>query len=339
MNASFNKIIFDTLIQFIVSNKLTGDKPYLSLSNNQRKYIFGNKNYGKSLSECYKDISNFDIFKPISQFNYYNNFYLIKFDSDYNLKIFKILLDMFLNSEYENLFFSTITKIIPINYCIENQPWSIVKKFLTTKPLKSNGLPEVDDSKKFFNILTSFIHEKEFESSFIQFCEFNKSLIKRIENQECLKYFVCYFKNPKLNLFYIESKEPLTQIKNNFSTIYINKKALFSRFSDVVTRKKEPVDKLINIFSVLGQTKISKSFIQSVFIEQTDERFPELLVFISFKEDVNYSLEDYYLYLLDYFLNNNVSVNDNIEKISSYFFLNLKLPVKSTKVKEKTAKI
>lgn len=339
MNTSFNKIVLDILIQFITTNRLIAYEPYLGVSNNHKKYIFGNQNYGKSLNECYQNISNFDIFKPISHFTYNHSYYLIKFDSNYNLKVFSILLKQFLDTEYEELFFSSINKIIPIDFCIENQPWHIVKKFLTTKPLKSNGLPDVENSKRFFSLLSNYTLEEDFENSLITFCQFNKSLIKRAENQECLKIFIKHFPNSKLKSFYIELDEPLTQIKQNFFSIHINKKVLFSQFSNMVTRKKEPVDKLIEIFSALKIKKVKETLIQSLFIEQVDERFSELIIFISFSENISYSIEEYYLYLLDYFLNNKISVADNIEKISSYFFLNLKLPIKSVNKKEKTAKI
>lgn len=340
MNTSFNQIIVNLLIEFIDKHKLIAYEPSLGLSNNQRKYIFGHHRYGKSLSECYKNISTFDIFKPISQFNYNNHYHLIKFESDYNLKLFSIFLKQFLHTEYENLFFSTVTKIIPIDYCIENQPWEIVKKLLIIKPYKSNGLPEVENSKRFFELLLNYNHESDFEVSFLKFCQFNKSLLKRTENQEYLKIFLKKSNIfEKFKSFIIEINQPLTEVKQNYFSFYIHKKVLFSNFSDTVNKKNEPVDKLIEIFSELDKYKINQSLIHSLFIEQKEEKFPELLVFISFTENLNYSFEDYYLYLLDYFLKNNISVHDNIEKVSSYFFLGLKLPTKSIIKKEKTAKI
>lgn len=340
MKDKFNKIIIDLMVDFIMKNQLFAYKPYISFGHIHNAYIFGHKNSNKSLSECYKKIETFNIFLPISQFNYYSDNYLIKFNEDINLNIYNIFLNQFLNTEYEDLFFSSITKIIPINYCIENQPWSIVKKILITKPLKSNGLPEVMNTKLFFSLLSKYILEKDFENSFFQFCQFNKSLIKRVETQTYLKNFLSELKqNDKFNIFLLENNEPLTKIKNNFSTLYINKKALFSKFSSYVSRKKEVSSKLIEIFKCIDKIKPSHTCFDSLFIEQEDERYEELLIFISFNSSLNYSLEDYYLYLLNHFLENKVSVFDNLEKVSNYFFLNSKLPIKSNRTKEKTAKI
>lgn len=340
MHDQFNKIIIDLVVDFVMKNKLLAYKPYLSFDNSHKKYIFGHQSYGKSLSECYKDIEKYNIFAPITQFNYYSNNYLIKFDEDINLDIFEIFIKKFLNTEYENLFFSTITKIIPINYCIQNQSWHIAKKFLITKPLKSNGLPEVIHTKSFFSLLTHYINEADFEICFIKFCQLNKSLIKRVETQEYLKNLLSKLNNKdKFQKFLIESNKPLTEFKQNFSSLYINKKVLFSHFSSIVTKKKQPVEKLIDIFKCLDKIKPKNTNFDSLFVVQDDERFEELLIFISFNKAIEYSIEDYYLYLLTYFLENNVSVFDNLEKISNYFFLNNKLPAKKIKTKEKTVKI
>lgn len=340
MKTLFNQIILNTLLQFIKENNLSYFEQHLSFSNSQKQYIFGHSKHVKKLNNfVIEKILQFNIFTPISQFIYPHQNYLIKFDSSYNLIIFSTLLQQFLNTEYEHLFFSSISKIIPIDFCVENQSWEIVKKILTIKPLKSNGLPEVPHSRRFFELLLQYTSESDFQTSFFTFCENNKTLLKRTENQEYLKIFLHKSHNfETFKQFVVDTDQPLTQMKQEYFSFYINKKVLFSRFSTIVDNKREPVFKLIDIFSELKKCHIKQSFILSSFIEQTDTKFSELLIFVSFSDKLTYSFEDYYLYLLDYFLRNDIPIHENIKKVSDYYFLQLNLPAKSNK-KEKITKL
>lgn len=340
MEKQFNTIIIDTMVSFIQEHKLLGDKPSLGFSNNQNKYVFGSQNYGNSLDSVYKDIRQFDIFAPISSFNYNSNNYLIQFKDEFNHKIFSIFLNKFLNPMYEDLFYSTITKVIPINFCVQNQPWNIVKKFLSTKPRKSNGLPSIINMKEFFQHLLEHIQEADFQECLFKFCQYNTSFIKRVEAQEYLKNLISYLDNSdKFSVFFKEITQTLTIEKTDFVTFYINKKMLFNHFSNIAIDKKQPVMILSNIFSAITANIPDYTKIEQVFIEQKDERFSELLILVRFSEKIDYSFESYYLYLLKFFLTNQFELKKNLHTVSRHFFLNLKHPEKTSNIKQKTAKI
>lgn len=340
MDKEFNKIIVDIVLSFIEQHSLLGEKPSTSLMNNQKKYIFGNQSYGSSLSSVTKDRVNFDIFAPISSFNYYGKNYLIKFNHDWNKKIFTIFLNRFLNTSYEHLFFSTITKIVPINFCIENEPWLIVKNFLCVKPRKINGLPSPEDMKHFFMILNNYIAQPDFNDCLFKFCQHNTSFIKRIEAQEYLKNLLLKIDNcEEFSIFLQHTNDTLTTEKNDFVTFYINKKLLFSKFSDIAINKQQPVTMLNNILSSINYHKPDYSNIEQLFVEQKDDKYSELIVLVRFKEKTNYSFENYYLYLLNFFINNKVEISKNLANVSCNFFMNLKYAEKKHNTKQKTAKI
>lgn len=340
MEQEFNKIVIETVISFIEQHNLLAQKLGLGLENNYKTYLFGSQNYGDCLTSIIKDISKFDIFLPMSSFNYYGKNYLIKFNEEFNTELFSIFLKKFLNTSYELLFYKSINKIIPINFCIQNQNWEVVRNFLSIKAYKSNGLPSKSEMKCFFENLSSYKKQPDFTDCLFKFCKNNTSFMKRIEAQEHLKKLIVHFNDKeKFDIFLPVSHNVLTIQSHDFISFYINKKTLFLNFSDTVTNKKQPVTILVNILKAIKQTAPEHTKIDNLFIEQQDEKFSELLVLVKFSEKIDYSFENYYLYLLNFFINNRFEITKKISNVSNHFFLNLKYPEKTNSIKQKTAKI
>ena len=336
MKEKFNTIIVQTLNEFISSNNLLSEH-----TTQIKKYTFyKNLKRGNSYNECKKDILNFDIFEPISLFNYgKGKLHLIEFDGLLNNELFNIFLTKFFNTEFEDLFFSSITKIIPINYCIENQSWNIIEKFLNIPQLKSNGLPNIENTKLFFDSLKIHTSEKNFNLSLINFCKNNKSLIKRIESQ---KYLLNLIKNLENyhdfdDFIYLNENLPLVEIKNDFISYYFNKNILFSEFSHLVNDKYHPIEKMVELISYLNSNKLQKNFIDKIFLHQKESEHTSIIVLVSFNNTINYSFDTYLLFLLENIIKNNIPINKELEKISNFFFLNNNLNIKN--IKEKKTKI
>lgn len=331
MKENFNKIIVQTLWEFISNNNF--DYTHTSQI---RIYTFQNSMSNtkkRTFLDCKSDVLNFNIFEPISKFKWgFGSLHLITFKDNINKEIFNILKNEFMHTEYEDLFFSSINKIIPINYCIENQNWTIVKKLLITKKLQSNGLPNIKNSKLFFLNLEKYIQEEEFEQSLFTFCFLNKSFIKRVECQEYLKKLLILIINKnRFSQFINKKEESFITINNDFSTYKINKISLFSKFSTLVENKKEPVTQLINLLNLLKRNVLIKNEINNLFIAQEEEKFKELIIFIQFNNLINYSFEDYILFLLESYLNKKLTSSKDLEKVSNYYFLNNKLTIKNNK--------
>lgn len=341
MKEKFNQLIVNILREFITSHNLD----YLHTSQ-IRKYTFYNNalqnnilNKKSYINDFEKNISSFNIFEPISKFQWgLGTLHLITFKESLNIEVFNIFKDKFLNTQYEDLFFSSVTKIIPINYCILGQPWSIVKKILITKKLPSNGLPDMENSKLFFINLLNYIYEKDFNKSFITFCNLNKAFIKRVECQEYLKDLLTHISdNEQFEIFIKKDNHTFMIINNEFMTCRIYKTFLFSKFNNLVKDKKEPITKLLYLLSMLNEYTLEHSGIKNLFFVQEDEKFKELIIFIHFIHDINYSFEQYLMFLLEKYLENKITTSEELHKVNNFYFLNKKLIPKN--LKQKTTKI
>lgn len=341
MKNKFNQIIINLLCSFINNNNLSYNR-----TSQIRKYTFYQKPYPftpshtmSNNSECIKDILLFNIFEPISNFNYGNgNLYLVTFTELLNVDLFNIFKNEFINTQYEDLFFSSINKIIPINYCIQNQPWDIVQKMLITKKLQSNGLPDIENSKLFFENLITHVYEKDFNQSLFTFCTLNKSFIKRLECQQYLKNLLKKISdNTAFNIFIKEDTSVFITTNNDYITCRIYKPFLFNKFTDLVRDKKEPITKLVHLLNLLKSNILTDSKIKNLFVLQEEEKFKELIIFIHFNESIHYSFEDYLMFLLDVYLKNKMTSPIELKKVSDFYFLNNKLAVKN--ITQKTTKI
>ena len=334
MNLQYNEIVVKELINFFEKNNVS------CYFNNQQSiiYIYPSKVQNKSYLDYKNEITQFNIFDPMSSFKYGSTKHSTLID-DIQLGhlLLNHLLNKFNNTEYENLFWTTISKIIPINYIISQNDWKITSKILSTKQLRSNGIPSVQNGNSFFEYLQNYIHHDNFENHLLEFCKNNGSLVKRVESQYYLRKIISKLNNPSKFLKFVKIETtPLFVEKNDFVSFVIDKTQLFHQFAEYCDNKFEPIKNLSNLVEKINNNQVDSLKIDKIFLHQTDSTFKELILLVKFNEKINYNFMEFLLFLIKHSLENKNNIN--ISKIFSYYSLNNKLLPNETK-KQKTTKI
>lgn len=335
MNLTYNEIIVKELIDFFEKHNVS------CYFNNQQSiiYIYSSKVQRTSFLDYSKEIKKFNIFEPISSFKYGSTKHLILID-DIQLGhlLFNHLLNKFKNTEYEPIFWTTVSKIIPINYIISQNDWTITAKILSTKQLRSNGVPSIQNGISFFEYLQNYIHCDNFENYLLEFCKNNGSLIKRVESQYYLKKIISNLNNAnKFSKFIKTTTTPLFVEKNEFISFFIDKTELFNYFAEYCDNKFEPIKILSNLVEKINNNQIDTLKIDKIFLHQTESSFKELILLVKFNEKISYSFMEFLLFLLEHSLEN--KTDTDVFKVFNYFSLNKKLLSNNETKKQKTTKI
>jgi len=332
MNQTYNEIFIKELISFFEYNNVS------CYFNHQKSiiYVAKSKFYRESYLDYIKKIKQLNIFEPISSFKYGSLKYLIIIENeDLGKSLFNLLLNKFKETDYESLFWSSISKIIPMNFIIDNN-WDIASKFLNTKPLRSNGLPSIENTHLFFEILEKYIHNHNFEINLLNFCSNYGTFIKRIESQYHLKKIIA--KINKFNDFskYIkENHNPLFLEQKDFTTFYIDESQLFNYFGELCEDKFEPIKIMDSLVEKINNNKFPELEIHNIFLHQKESSFENIILLVKFNNQ-SYSFIDFLLFLLKHALENKNNID--IPKVFHYFQLNNKLKLKDN-VKQKMTKI